>query len=349
MEEKKWPYTLRVDFLNPAAGPSGIWVHCDQVQDAFRRLLMVDSLLFAGSYRVGSFEECTVAKAKIVANARAETIAELSYDSYQKQTIPGVYLTFPQTISAFEQELSSSLSSLKGYQPQVISLLVAHSMPDGLPRFRPTIGYQNLCEEASQHLQKDTRVFVSLTQKFFLTSTSTPRSFSSAPFREDFLYRDPDEALHHLLKTDFNALDENVAWENDLPYVISKAGIYKLNDGFDDDFGCVARLRSLRKGTIALPNSTLRDPGIHLEVPKLWNNVSFNYPFHRRPKTSDDNTCYLVGTYNNALSKTEKIEGLLLPYEQKTRKKSVKNKGANPLVQPKTTRPAPKKRRPRGL
>lgn len=304
-------------------------MHFKHLQDAFDKFINVGRFRISLELR-NSYVDFPVAEAIIFDCKNAEKIVNSVFvknnlDSEISHQ-PGFYLKFLESIGHFERQSGTNFSDIKGYDPDSYTLKLTRTNP-GLNEIQNLIGYENLIETSSQRL-KNRKLFVASFQRQDLNEDAVLLHQGKVlPVQEDYFYDSPDDALHHLLGTDFNALDENVAWENDLQGYLLRALVYEDHDNFHVGSWMLAQLHSARGNQIELGFQRCGNKSIYLELRGTNRYCEMTYPFSNLERVPGIGDTFLVGKYNDSLSKAEKVLGLLAPFEKsKVNKASISRK-----------------------
>lgn len=321
--EQDLKYTVHIKFQFAGNDLPGILMHFERLEDAVDRFLMVYGHHFITGFGTHPFEKLNVSEATITSDQDGKVLissgVELPAMGSGSELAPGFYFRFPEGVSAFEKTSGISFVDFKAYEPSARTLMVAGRLASGYQLFRPTIGYENMKEQAREKLQKNQLYGIALQRYFFDVNGVYVGNLQPYPSREDYVFDSPDKALHKLLQTDFNALDDSVAWENGLQGHIKKAVLYRTSPSLKLEYRTLASLHSARRNWINIGTKTVREPGIYLELDygaKAW---GFSFPFSGLEQVKGQDG-FLVGRYNDALSRTEKISGLLDHFEKKQQK-----------------------------
>lgn len=319
-------YTLQIKFVVDGEPTPLISLHFESLQDAFDKFVMVQEAHFRRGFKdVEPFRSMKVFEALIIDNKDgtrliSSMVAPDNFDEGEKMT-NGFYFWFPQTVSDFERIAGIDLSGFKSYDRDSDILMCSGH--------QQLIGYENLIEKAMQKMSDSTLLVVSLTRYYYETDGDRSGKLQSLPYRDDYFFDDPDKALQQLLTTDFNSLDQQVAWENDLDSYISEAKLYK-NSGsvFDTDYPEAtlhsARRNGLKKGDYDRYKVT----GIYIGLGFGFDSELITYPFSKLENVRGSKF-YKVGTYNDSLSWSQKVPGLLAPFE-KNRKRNTQSQAKQP-------------------
>lgn len=324
MESGNFRYTLDIKFDIAGGSTSLIKMHFTHLQDAFDKLLMIRGYHFQTGFAEKTFDKMTISEVVIKDNKDGKVLISSgivpdSFDSNMKLS-PGFYLRFPQSVAAFEEISNIDFSGFKGYdRDSRVLLAAARKPPDLYKQYAPLIAYENMHDQAEEKLKKSTLYGVSYTKYFFESDGNYLGALQPYPHREDFFFDSPDKALHKLLTTDFNALDERVAWENDLSSYISKAVLYRNRNDFGLDLFNMAKLHSARKNGLNIAYTGYDVIGIYLQLERDVQD-KVKYPYSALENiTSDPSAIYRVGLYNESFSHAERIPNLLTPFEKSNR------------------------------
>lgn len=292
-------------------------MHFKHLQDAFDKFINVGRFRISLELR-NSYVDFPVAEAIIFDCKNAEKIVNSVFvknnlDS-ENSLQPGFYLKFRESIGHFERQSEINFSDIKGYNPDSYILKLTRTNP-GLNEIRNLIGYENLIETSAQRLKKRKLFAASFQRQDLNEEAVLLHQGKVLPVQEDYFYDSPDDALHHLLGTDFNALDENVAWENDLQGYLLRALVYEDHDNFHIGPWMLAQLHSARESQIQLGFQKCGDKSIYLELRGTNRYCEMTYPFSNLERIPGIGDTFLVGKYNDSLSKTYKVSGLLAPFE----------------------------------
>lgn len=301
-----------------------IRMHFEDLNDAFDKFVSVAPHDFDIGSLEKPFRDLRVTEASIIDRITGEVLVSsaLFTDRFgpDLRFLPGFYYLFPESIARFEQECRLSFNSFKGYNPNSEYLLAAILNDPKELTFTELTGYEHLLVQRRKRLYDRRLVAASFQQHFHKAEVIHFDGDRRIPFQEDYYYKNPDEALHHLLRTDFNALDELVSWENDLTAYFSRASIYRnftgLHSGLDTGSLTLAELHSARKTRLYFGWESYPSKLIYIEVKGDCEKESINYPFSDLESMSNSRRLYLAGMYNDTYTRAVKVPALLAPFEK---------------------------------
>ncbi|GEM_PF-3471646 len=320
--EKGYTVEIKAD-LSGESEPI-IRMYFEDLTDAFDKFVSVTPYDFDKGSLHKPFRDLRVTEASIIDLATGEVLVSsaLFIDKFGPglERKPGFYFIFPASVDRFEQECGVSFNSFKGYNSNAEYLLAAILKDLKELTFTKLTGYENLLIQRRERLYDRKLFAASFQQHFHKGEVIQFDAESRVPFQEDYFYKNPDEALHHLLRTDFNSLDELVSWEKDLLVYFSRATMYQnstgLHSGLNTGTDIVAELHSARRNSLSFGWESYPNQLIYLEVKADFEKLGMHYPLSDLERMSNSRRLFAAGTYNDSYTQAEKVPGLLVPFEK---------------------------------
>lgn len=270
--KEKWKYVLEIRFNKDSILPQGYDMYFTSLDQAIKRITEINCDDFIRTAIYNPFAGNQIQSLAIWEIVNGKKLLETEVIPWTPSWMepgdkePGIYFTFPQGHEYFEKESGVNLTNFN-IKDQV--MLVAYIVREDRLKSKNVIPFEALSREL--HRDYNDIFTVDYATKFFGNGQERTRDIAKEECVDQYFFNNMDDALYKLLSTDFNKLDDTVAWENGSDIYYGSAKITKSET-------TLASLRSERIGFLQVGTYYPDKPGIFLKIEKEARAYSFNIP-----------------------------------------------------------------------
>lgn len=270
--KEEWKYILEIRFDKDSILPQGYDMYFTSLDQAIKRITEVNCNDFIKNAVYYPFMGNQVQSLAILEIESWRKLLETEVIPWTPSWVetgekePGIYFTFPQGHKYFEKESGVNLTN---FNIRDNAMLVAYIVMEDNLKSKEVIAFEALYREL--HRDYNDIFTVDYATKFFGNGQERTRDITKEECVEQYFFNNMEDALYKLLSTDFNKLDDSVAWENGSDIYYTSAKITKSET-------TLASLRSERIGFLQVGTYYPDKPGIFLKIEEEARAYSFNIP-----------------------------------------------------------------------
>lgn len=288
MEKDKWKYVLEVRFDTDSVWNKGYDMYFSTLDQAVKRLTEIKFQDFINKATYYPFKGNQLNSVKLIDTQSGNIILETEVKQWRAnweefdEKAPGLYLKFPQGLKDFEKK---SGLELQNFKPEGNTILLGYYVGDWLKSSKPVISFEELYRKL--HRGADDGFTVDYRLSGFGNGIVRTRDITEDILVEQYNFLAAEDALHKLLSTDLNKLDEYVAWECGYDHYYNDVRFAKGNTD-------IAVLRSQRTGILQVGSYLTQEPGVFLKIEHQVLGNQLPMP----AGTAVNNGIYRLGKYN---------------------------------------------------
>ncbi|GEM_PF-1857276 len=261
MEKENWKYVVEVDFLIGSMWPKGFCMYFRNLNQALQRVTEINLSDFNSKAEYDPFKGNQIIGLRIRDLETSSLVLELEKLTVTKLELnpdinraPGIYFNFPQSIAEF---VRLAEVDPKYFPAKESSLMIAHLEKENSKWIQPIIAFESL--QRMFRSKNEERFTVDYEIQYFEKGGQGERQSVGMGKAEQYFVDNADEAIHKMLSTDFDKLDESVAWEKGLEFFYKSVTLSKQTTQ-------IARLKSQRTGILQVGPYKPKEPGIFLKI-----------------------------------------------------------------------------------
>lgn len=258
MEKDEWKYVFEIRFDTESVWTFGYDMYFSILDQAVKRFIEINFQALIGNAVyypfTGNQLKSVTLKDIQVGKIMLETEMKKWRPNWEEfdEKAPGLYIKFPQGVKDFEKK---SGLDLKHFKPEDNTILIGYYVGDRLKSSKPVIAFEDLYRK--MQMEADDVFTVDYELSGFGNGITRTRDIVHQILVEEYYFLTAEDALKKLLSTNFNMLDDSVAWEQGHDYFYESVKCSKVRT-------TIAQIQSARAGTLEVGSYLAQEPGIFL-------------------------------------------------------------------------------------